>query len=312
MSSTPGPAAAAPSQQISCSNCGATTDFEVTANVLKCAFCGSEQVVSQPSDPNRPTPEAIISFVVEEEQARAAYREWLGNGFFRPGDLAKSASLREIRAVFLPFWAFDARAVTQWTAMSGRHRTSVRQVQTVVNGQTVLTDQQVQETDWFPASGDHVGTYSWELVSASKGLEQDWVDAIEPFNFGELREYDGKYLLGRGAEAAALDRAQAENVARELIESKEQAECARLVPGDTHRDLRVSTSLDGVTARMLYLPVWLAAFAYKQKVYRFVVNGQTGKVTGEAPTSYIKVALVVGAVFLVILLIVAIATMASR
>lgn len=311
MSSTPGPAAAAPSQQISCRNCGATTDFEVTANVLKCAFCGSEQVVAQPSDPNRPTPESILSFVVEEEQARAAYREWLGNGFFRPGDLSKSASLREIRAVFLPFWAFDARANTQWTAMSGRHRTSVRQVQTVVNGQTVLRDQQVQETDWFPASGDHIGQYTWELVSASKGLEQAWVDAIEPFNFGELREYDGKYLLGRGAEEAALDRAQAEDVARKLIEAKEQSECARLVPGDTHRDLRVSTALEDVAARMIFLPVWLAAFAYKQKVYRFVVNGQTGKVTGEAPLSYFKVALVVGAVALVVLLIIAIVAMAK-
>ena len=309
MSSTPGPAAAAPSQQISCRNCGATTDFEVTANVLRCAFCGSEQVVAQPSDPNRPTPESILSFVIEEEQARAAYREWLGNGFFRPGDLTKSASLREIRAVFLPFWAFDARANTQWTAMSGRHRTSVRQVQTVVNGQSVLRDQQVQETDWFPASGDHVGQYTWELVSASKGLEQAWVDAIEPFNFGELRAYDGKFLLGRGAEEAALDRAQAEDIARKLIEAKEQSECARLVPGDTHRDLRVSTALEDVAARTIFLPVWLAAFAYKQKVYRFVVNGQTGKVTGEAPMSYLKVALVVGAVALVVLLIIAIVAM---
>ena len=309
MSSTPVPAAAAPSQQISCRNCGATTDFEVTANVLRCAFCGSEQVVAQPSDPNRPTPESILSFVVEEEQARAAYREWLGNGFFRPGDLSKSASLREIRAMFLPFWAFDARANTQWTAMSGRHRTSVRQVQTVVNGQSVLRDQQVQETDWFPASGDHVGQYTWELVSASKGLEQAWVDAIEPFNFGELRAYDGKFLLGRGAEEAALDHAQAEDIARKLIEAKEQSECARLVPGDTHRDLRVSTALEDVAAKMIFLPVWLAAFAYKQKVYRFVVNGQTGKVTGEAPMSYFKVALVVGAVALVILLIIAIVAM---
>lgn len=312
MSSTSGAASASPAQQISCRNCGATTDFEVTMNVLKCAFCGSEQVVSQPSDPNRPVPESILSFAVEEEQARAAYRTWLGNGFFRPGDLAKAASLREIRAVFLPFWAFDARAVTQWTAMSGRHRTETRQVQTVINGQTVFRDQQVQETDWFPASGDHAGQYSWELVSASKGLEQAWVDAIEPFNFGELRSYDGTFLLGRGAEEPALDRAQAESVARGIIETKEQSECARLVPGDTHRDLRVSTTLADVTARMIFLPVWLAAFAYKQKVYRFVVNGQTGKVTGEAPLSYFKIALVAGAVLIAILLVVVLAALMSK
>ena len=108
-----------------------------------------------------------------------------------------------------------------------------------------------------------------------------------------------------------IDRQQAEGVARQIIESKEQAECARLVPGDTHRDLQVSTALDEVAARLLYLPFWLAAFAYKGDVYRFVVNGQTGKVTGEAPVSYLKIAMVVGAVVLAILVIVAIVSMAK-
>lgn len=299
------------STRISCNNCGATTDFEVTANVLKCAFCGSEQIIAQPSDPNRQTPEAIISFVLTEEQARAKYREWLGNGFFRPGDLTRSATLREIRPVYLPFWSVDATARSQWTAMSGRHRYRTENYQTTEDGQTVTRQRQVQETDWFPANGSHEGRYSWELVSASKGLEQGWVDRVEPFNFGELRQFQSEYLLGRGAEECALDRNQAEQVAQRIIQQKEESECGRLVPGDTHRDLRVSTSLDEVTARLLYLPIWLAAFHYKQKVYRFVVNGQTGKVTGEAPVSYTKVALVIAAVVIAILLIVVLVKVVS-
>jgi hypothetical protein len=299
-------------KSVTCRNCGATTDFEVTANILKCTFCGSEQIIAEPSDPNRPVPEAVISFMVEEERARAAYREWLGNGFFRPGDLTSAATLREIRAVYLPFWSFDARARSQWTAMSGRHRYRTESYQALENGQSVTRERQVQETDWFPATGAHESTYARELVSASKGLEQKWVDAVEPFNFGELREFRTEYLLGRGAEECALDRTAAEQVAREIIESKERDECERLVPGDTHRDLQVSTALDDVAARLLYLPVWLAAFHYKDKVYRFVVNGQTGAVTGEAPTSYAKVAMVVGAVALAILLVVALVSLLSR
>jgi hypothetical protein len=300
------------SNRIVCRNCGATTDFEVTANVLKCAFCGSEQIVAQPSDPNRPSPEAIVGFTVAEEQARAAYRDWLGNGFFRPSDLTRSATLREIRSVYLPFWAFDARARSEWTAMSGRYRYRTETYQAVENDQTVQRERQVQETDWFPASGAHEGAYSWELVSASKGLDQKWVDAVEPFNFGELRQFQPEYLLGRGAEECGLDRGQAEQVARQIIESKEQNECEGLVPGDTHRDLRVATTLDDVAARLLYLPIWLAAFHYKDEVYRFVVNGQTGKVTGDAPVSYAKVAMVVGAVVLAILAIIALAMVFSR
>jgi hypothetical protein len=196
--------------------------------------------------------------------------------------------------------------------MSGRHRYRTEAYQALENGQSVTRERQVQETDWFPASGAREGSYSWELVSASKGLDQKWVDAVEPFNFGELRAFRPEYLLGRGAEECALDRASAQEVARRIVESKEEGECARLVPGDTHRDLRVSTSLEDVTARLLFLPVWLAAFYYKDKVYRFVVNGQTGKVTGEAPVSYAKVAMVVGAVVVAILLVVALASMFSK
>src|SRR4051812_28448347 len=172
------------SKSVSCRNCGATTDFEVQANILKCAFCGSEQIIEQPSDPNRPQPEAIIGFTIEEERARAAFREWLGSGFFRPSDLSASAALREIKPVFLPFWSVNAYARSQWTAMSGRHWHRTENYQTTENGQTVTRQRQVQETDWYPSNGWHEGSYANQLVVASKGLDQSWVDRIEPFNFG--------------------------------------------------------------------------------------------------------------------------------
>ena len=38
------------------------------------------------------------------------------------------------------------------------------------------------------------------------------------------------------------------------------------------------------------LPVWMAAYKYRGKTYRFVVNGQTGRVQGERPYSAWKIA----------------------
>jgi len=38
------------------------------------------------------------------------------------------------------------------------------------------------------------------------------------------------------------------------------------------------------------LPVWLAAYKYRGKSYRFVVNGQSGRVQGERPYSAWKIA----------------------
>jgi hypothetical protein len=41
------------------------------------------------------------------------------------------------------------------------------------------------------------------------------------------------------------------------------------------------------------LPVWIASYRYREKSYRFLVNGVTGKVAGTAPVSAWKVAIAV-------------------
>jgi hypothetical protein len=41
------------------------------------------------------------------------------------------------------------------------------------------------------------------------------------------------------------------------------------------------------------LPIWVAAYRYRDKSFRFVVNAQTGRVRGERPWSIIKITLAV-------------------
>jgi hypothetical protein len=57
--------------------------------------------------------------------------------------------------------------------------------------------------------------------------------------------------------------------------------------------LRVSNTFDETTFKHVLLPVWIAAFRYNGKVYRFLVNGQTGNVSGNAPYSILKITLFV-------------------
>ena len=44
-----------------------------------------------------------------------------------------------------------------------------------------------------------------------------------------------------------------------------------------------------MTFKHILLPVWLAAYKYRGKTYRFVVNGRTGNVQGERPYSTVKI-----------------------
>ncbi|HBT71331.1 MAG TPA: hypothetical protein DEB37_03390, partial [Lysinibacillus sp.] len=58
-------------------------------------------------------------------------------------------------------------------------------------------------------------------------------------------------------------------------------------------NLRFSTNHDDITYKYLMLPIWLSSFRYKEKIYRFMVNGQTGRVGGNAPISPLRVTIAV-------------------
>jgi hypothetical protein len=53
------------------------------------------------------------------------------------------------------------------------------------------------------------------------------------------------------------------------------------------------------------LQIWISSFHFNNKVHRFLVNGQTGKVSGNAPISAMKitiislVAIVIIAIFII-------------
>ena len=79
-----------------------------------------------------------------------------------------------------------------------------------------------------------------------------------------------------------------------------QSACARQVPGDTHRNLSVMTRKSGITFKHVLLPIWVAAYKYKDKVRQFVVNGQTGKIAGKKPVSTGKIILTVLLILVVI------------
>ena len=300
---TSGGATAAGSTDFTCKNCGATTSVAATGRGIRCPFCGSEHVIAAPHDPNTPRAEALIPFTVADDQAERTYRAWLGEGFFRPRDLTALATDHKMRAVYVPVWECRGVAFSEWTASAGHNRQEEETYTATENGKSVTKTRTVTHTAWRPARGHHEGTFEREMVPASKGLPQAWLDKLGDFDFGQLRSFDPQFLLGREVEEPALDRTDARQAARERIEAKERQACAKLVPGDTQKDLRVQTRVDDQSERLLYLPVWMASFQYKGQPYRCVVNGQTGKIGGEAPVAKGRVALVVAAVAAVVAVI---------
>jgi hypothetical protein len=290
-------------RSLKCESCGAVNTVDASLISTECAFCGSNQVVAQEQVARVVKPESLLPFQVDQRQAVKLFREWLGRGFFRPNpvrQIAKDAEAK-LQGVYLPFWTFDAYTSSWWRAEAGYYYTVQEQYWTTDDqGKRVQRTRDVQKTRWQPASGALTLHFDDVLVPATTSVERGMVERIYPFDTGALLPYEPDFLSGWGAEAYTVDLRGGWSTGQSIIESEVRQACAAEVPGDTHRNLQVRTAFSNLKYKHVLFPVWIASYRYKDKVYHFLVNGQTGEVQGQAPISWIKVALVVALVVIVL------------
>ncbi len=286
-----------------CRGCGATTTFEAGVAASRCAFCGAPAVVEAPPSATMVRPAGVLPFRVDRNAATGKFRQWLSSLWFRPDDLSRNSSLTELRGVYVPFWTFDAATHSAWTAEAGFDYQVAVQVEE--NGQ--IHTRYETRTRWEPASGVLERFFDDVPVAASRGLPPDLARAIEPFPTAGLLPYEPSYLSGFFAEEYALGPKEALAAAERRMTEELHAACGREVPGDRFRNLNVRTAWSGLACKNGLLPVWIAAYQYAGKPYRFLVNGVTGKTDGHAPWSWVKIALAIAAAVLLFILLASIA-----
>jgi hypothetical protein len=154
---------------------------------------------------------------------------------------------------------------------------------------------QEQRTRWSFRSGTHESFYDDVLTLASRSLarQQNHVDEVLNYDLTAVVDYDPRVLLGWEAEVYAIDLVEGLAQARATVRQREEAACSELLGGDTQRGLHVDTTLNEESFKHLLLPLWLCAYTYRGKLYHFLVNGQTGKISGSRPRSFWKVLLLV-------------------
>lgn len=283
---------------LECDQCGATTSVDGLKITAKCAFCASELVQERDASSNKMAPAALLPFKVERETAVKSFRSWVGSLWFRPNDLKTLAKVAGIEGVYTPFWTFDAHAHSRWTGEAGHY---YYETESYEDDEGNTQTREVRRTRWEPASGRRGGEYDDILICGSKGLSAELLRRLEPFDtLQSLVLYDARFLAGWAAEEYGVEPDKAWEAGKQRIFEAEYDKCADDVPGDTHRNLQVSTDLRDETGKHVLLPVWVAAYRYGGKSYRFLVNGETGVVSGEAPWSWWKI---ISAVLLVILVV---------
>ena len=265
-----------------CQGCGASMSYDASAQTLRCPFCGSTKLEEQ-KNVKMLRPKWVVPFVIAQQDALARLRQWLGSSFWRPGDLAQHAVVTTLTQVYVPYWVFAARVFTYWTADTSQQPFGAR-------------------GDWCPLSGENRGNYSGLLVGASSVLTPAETNAICPFELSAAVPPEQVDLNNVVYEQFRVQRKYARPLAQQGLESLEIQTCRQYVPGNC-RNLKVNVRVEGLTGEPVLLPVWIMAYRYRDQLFRFLVNGQTGQCTGSAPTSYTKIAGVIGIVIAVLLAI---------
>lgn len=283
-----------PVKTTTCQSCGATVSFGDNVTATRCDFCDSPQVMEQTDNRNVVRPESLVPFAVERQAASDKFGGWLRGLWFRPSDLKHLARVDQMHGVYVPYWTFDATVDSAWNAQSGYYYYETEwYTATDAQGNTSRQSRQVRKTRWHWSSGARTDAYDDVLICASRGLPTDLADRLRTFDTRALVVYEPRYLSGWKAEEYAVELNAGWKIAVDRIESSQRGRCARDVPGDTHRFLSVNNRFRNETFKHVLLPIWISAYRYKDEIYRFLVNGQTGEVTGKAPYSWIKIALFV-------------------
>jgi predicted RNA-binding Zn-ribbon protein involved in translation (DUF1610 family) len=285
---------------VKCQACGAESTKPPNVTASQCPFCGAD-IVATGASTKRIKPKALLPFEIDHRKARELFQNWIRGLWFAPNALKRFARQDSpINGLYCPYWTYDCNTTTQYTGVRGDDYWDMESYTAHENGRSVTRTRQVRRTNWTPVSGVVFNQFDDVLVVASESLPRKYAQALEPWDLDKLVPYQDAYLSGFRAESYQVDLPMGFERAKEIMAPTIRSTICSDIGGDHQQVSSSSSHYDAITFKHVLLPVWLSAYRYRNKVYRFLVNARTGEVQGERPWSWVKIALAVMATVAVI------------
>jgi len=278
---------------VDCSECGAQVTTEPNISAQQCAFCGSDIIATAHSSKHI-KPKSLLPFKVTRNEGKDSFSKWMSGLWFAPNSLKEMARQDgKLNGMYVPYWTYDSDTKSYYTGQRGEHYWVTKHYTTHVNGKTQHRTKRVRKTRWYSARGTVWAGFDDILVLASNSLPRKYTEKLEPWDLENLVPYQDEYLTGFKAESYQIDLADGFGLGVQIMDGHIRVLVKRDIGGDVQRIHSVKTQHDNITFKHVLLPIWISAYRYKEKVYRFLVNARTGEVQGERPWSVMKIALAV-------------------
>lgn len=275
---------------VACQACGAKTTFNPNVVSDMCPFCGSVLVAKKPETTTYLRPSLLIPFVIDHKKAFANFQTWLRKLWWAPSNLKKYAVQKEkLKGLYIPFWTYDSQTFSKYSGQRGDNYQTTETYTATENGQSVTKTRTVTKIRWTFVSGNISHFFDDVLVCASKSLPVKYIDRLEPWDYKQMVNYEEKFLSGFVTETYQVDMKEGFGTAKGKMEHVIRDLVRKDIGGDHQRITTLNINYNDIKFKHILLPIWVSAYRYKDKVYRFLVNGQTGEVQGERPYSWLKI-----------------------
>lgn len=282
--------AEAETRVLPCPGCGAEVALPPGVLAGDCPYCATPLAKTPERASHHPAVQAVVPFALTEREARARMKAWLGRLWFAPSALKRYAEAgRPMTGIYVPHYTYDAEGSARYTGARGDAYYVTRTRTVMVEGKPRTETYQERRVSWRPVAGRVARQFDDVLVPASATLET----VPGRFDLGALTPYRADYVAGFQAETPQIGIEGGFAKARDEMETALRHDVRQDIGGDEQRILTFSARYDRITFKHVLLPVWLAAYRWRNQPYRVTINGQTGAVAGERPYAAWKIAVAV-------------------
>ncbi len=255
----------------SCPACGGEIVGDSTTVATECPFCGNPTVITQRLA-GEFKPDFVIPFKLTREQAEAELAKLYKGKKLLPDAFTEDNRIKKITGMYVPYWICDCVA-------SGEIHYKATRVHTYTDGKYLVT-----KTDHFSVTRGGEIAFDNIPQDGTTKLEGIHTEAIEPYDYSEMIPYSNEYLSGYFADRYDVPTDDVLSRVGERAEASVTEYFRNSVDGyatviKTSDNLSVSHG----EAHYALLPVWMLNTKWKDKIYTFAMNGQTGKMVGDLP-----------------------------
>ncbi|GAB2556291.1 TFIIB-type zinc ribbon-containing protein [Gracilibacillus alcaliphilus] len=263
-------------KEYQCENCGAIVITDKDTTATSCSFCGAGVVLADRLSGDL-APTKVIPFTISKEEAMQAFKKWCKNGRLTPKGFMTADRVKGITGMYVPFWMYDLDNDVEVKATGTKVRTYTR------------GDYRYRETHYYQVHRDLDVSYIKVPVDASEKMDDQLMDKLEPYNYGELKDFKTPYLAGYLAEKYNYTDQELFGRVKEKVAKFIDSYVASTISGYSsvtydrkHIDTKQRNSY------YVLLPVWMVYYDFDKQEHTFAMNGQTGKIVGKPPLSYGK------------------------